>query len=528
MKRDALPSVLPIAREQAGVASSWREVLGALGLALVWIGFCYYDTAAAMVGIWERSETFAHGFVVAPISLWLIWRIRARLRSIPPRPSWIVFPLLATAGFGWLLGQVGAVNAITQFAFVAMLVLAVPAILGMRVTREMMFPLGFLFFSVPFGEFLLPTLMSHTADFTVLAIRESGVPVYREGLQFVIPTGRWSIVEACSGIRYLIASLMVGTLFAYLNYTTLWRRLAFVGVAIAVPIVANWLRAYMIVMLGHLSDNRIATGVDHIIYGWLFFGIVMLVMFAIGARWREPDRAAVTSAPIARAVNARSVSAARLWTATLGVMAITLVWPLADRAIQAHDADASATLGTIVVPGWQSTPASGGDFTPHFEAPSAVRHEDLRKDDRVVGLYVAYYRGQNAEHKLVSSDNVLVRSNDQTWHALESGVRQMDIGGTPTKVSAAQLRAVDGRTLATRQWYWVDGTLISSDAIAKARIAWSRILGRGDDSAVIVVYARGDVGSDPDETLRQFTREAWPAVAAALADAKTRSRRAAT
>src|SRR6185437_94214 len=141
MKRDALPSVLPIAREQTGVVSSWREVLGALGLALVWIGFCYYDTAAAMVGIWERSETFAHGFVVAPISLWLIWRIRARLRSIPPRPSWIVFPLLAAAGFGWLLGQVGAVNAITQFAFVAMLVLAVPAILGMRVTREMMFPL---------------------------------------------------------------------------------------------------------------------------------------------------------------------------------------------------------------------------------------------------------------------------------------------------------------------------------------------------------------------------------------------------
>jgi len=39
-----------------------------------------------------------------------------------------------------------------------------------------------------------------------------------------------------------------------------------------VPIIANWLRAYMIVMIGHLSGNKLAVGVDHLIYGWLFFG----------------------------------------------------------------------------------------------------------------------------------------------------------------------------------------------------------------------------------------------------------------
>ena len=65
-------------------------------------------------------------------------------------------------------------------------------------------------FAVPVGEFLLPVFMEWTADFTVLALRLSGIPVYREGLQFVIPSGNWSVVEACSGIRYLIASLMVG------------------------------------------------------------------------------------------------------------------------------------------------------------------------------------------------------------------------------------------------------------------------------------------------------------------------------
>ena len=71
----------------------------------------------------------------------------------------------------------------------------------------------------------------------------------------------------------------------------------FVGVSIVVPIVANWLRAYMIVMLGHLTNNRLAVGVDHIIYGWVFFGIVMVLMFWIGSRWREDSAADDAHAP---------------------------------------------------------------------------------------------------------------------------------------------------------------------------------------------------------------------------------------
>ncbi|PTT78190.1 exosortase A, partial [Pelomonas sp. HMWF004] len=262
----------------------WRLPL--LGLALAWalLALLYADTGAAMVVIWNRSETFAHAWVVPPISAWLVWRRRADLAVLVPQPAlkwlWLMLPL----GLLWLLGDLAAANAATQFAMVGMLVLMVPALLGTEAARRIAFPLGFLFFAVPFGDFLTPWLMERTADFTVLALRGTGIPVYREALQFIIPTGSWSVVQACSGIRYLMASVMVGTLFAYLNYRSLGKRWAFVGVAIVTPLVANWLRAYMIVMLGHLSGNTIATGVDHIIYGWVFFGIIMLAMFMIGVR----------------------------------------------------------------------------------------------------------------------------------------------------------------------------------------------------------------------------------------------------
>ena len=201
----------------------WRKALLLLLATITWVLFWYWDTARAMVAIWARSDTYAHAFIVPPISLWLIWRKRHELARLKPEPTlWLVLPLIATTTF-WLMGELTAVNALTQFALIVTLILAIISTLGLQVSRQIAFPLAFLLLSVPVGDFMMPKLMEWTAWFTVLALRASGIPVYQEGLQFVIPSGNWSVVEACSGIRYIIASVTVGTLFAYLNYVTLRR-----------------------------------------------------------------------------------------------------------------------------------------------------------------------------------------------------------------------------------------------------------------------------------------------------------------
>jgi exosortase len=131
-------------------------------------------------------------------------------------------------GFSWLLADLAEVQVVRQYAFVLMIPFTVWAVLGTRVARAITFPLVFLIFAVPFGEFLLPPLMQFTADFTVTALQLTGIPVYREGLYFTIPTGSWSVVEACSGLRYLIASITLGSLYAYLTYRSWKYRVAFV------------------------------------------------------------------------------------------------------------------------------------------------------------------------------------------------------------------------------------------------------------------------------------------------------------
>lgn len=480
---------------------SWRQALVLLVALIGWIGFCYWETIVAMVGIWGRSDTYAHAFVVPPITLWLIWRQRAQLLAEQPRTSLLLAIPVALTTFLWLLGELTAVNALTQFALVATLVLAIMALLGTSVSKRIAFPLAFLFFSVPVGDFMMPKLMEWTAAFTVLALRASGIPVYQEGLQFVIPSGNWSVVEACSGIRYIIASVTVGTLFAYLNYVSLRRRLIFIAVAIIVPVIANWLRAYMIVMLGHFSGNKLAAGFDHLIYGWVFFGIVIMIMFMVGARWSEyaPD----ADPKINRAVETpATTSNARL--AALAIALLAAAGPLWFVAINKADQASQPSLAHLTTPTeWlESNPFTS--WKPGYANPSAELQSAYVQQDKPVGLYIAYYRNQDYQRKLVTSTNTLVNNTEHIWSVINQGHTPINSTSLPTNFRTAELLGKD-TTPETRlvvwQWYWINGKLTTSDIEAKLYTALSRLRGQGDDSAVIMLYAPREQAA---ETLPAF------------------------
>lgn len=502
-------------------AMTWRRPGIAIVCLLVVVLLLFRETAVGMVQIWSESQTFAHAFLVPPISLWLIWRQRSELLSVAPTPMPLVAVPMAAAAVVWLMGELVSSNAVTQFALVVMLVLCVPLVLGWRSTRTITFPLLYLFFCVPVGEFMLPTLMEWTADFTIAALRLSGVPVFREGLMFSIPTGRWSVIEACSGVRYLIASVMVGTLFAYLNFQSTRRRAAFIGVSIIVPILANWLRAYMIVMLGHLSNNEIATGVDHLVYGWVFFGVVITIMFMIGARWSdvEPWKPSVT--PIA--VVTMSTSALAV---AIGLAVLALTWPapvlsILNAQVRTH-APALDFRGPLAN-GWTVAAAPAARWKPRFENPSATWHGAFERQGQWVGVHLLYYRAQGPTRKLVTTANLLMdRIIDADLNPVGSSHLDVQTPNGPTSWLRTRLSASNApggqeeRNVTILQTYWVDDRLASGAIPAKLYGVLSRLAGRGDDGAVILVYTTGRTGDAVDSQLASFAADNLEALRAAL------------
>ena len=87
---------------------------------------------------------------------------------------------------------------------------------------------------------------------------------------------------ACSGLRFLITSLAIGTLYAHLTYQSFWRQLLFLVALILFSVLANGLRAFLLIYVAEKSNMAYGFGDDHYIYGWLVFGLVLLLMFKPG------------------------------------------------------------------------------------------------------------------------------------------------------------------------------------------------------------------------------------------------------
>jgi exosortase A len=499
----------------------WPFVAALILSAIFWLFAWYGDTAQSVVAIWQRSETFAHGFLIVPISAWLIWRRRHAVAGLEPRPKLLALLLLALVGFGWLLGYLAGAGVVQQFGLVLMIPLLVWAILGDQVVRALAFPLFFLLFAVPFGEFLERPLMEHTADFTVAALRLTGIPVLREGQYFTIPSGSWSVVEACSGLRYLMASLTLGFLYAYLTYRSFARRAIFVAFSVIVPIVANWLRAYMIVMIGHLSGMKYATGIDHLIYGWLFFGVVMLILFWIGSFWRE-DLAPRDAMPRSVASAQRDMpSLGTIMAATIAAVVTVAFWPF---AASRFEDTVSVPPPVLEVPlqagGWQPRSARLTDWTPHFSYPQAGLKQAYEKDAQRVEIFIGYYRQHRQGAQLISSQNVLVSSRDRVWRSAGERPRRLDLGHQELASIDARLRGLSAQLLVWR-WYWVDGQYVVNPYWAKLLQAKSRLLGRGGDGAVVMVYTTFEERPDASErTMQEFVTAMLPAITTSLENAR--------
>ena len=497
----------------------WDFMVTVTLVAIATILVIYKQTVMSTVAIWLRSETFTHGFFIFPISAYLIWTKRKSLASIVPRPDYRGLLVLAGLGFGWLLADAGGVQVIAQLCLVAMVPVIVFTILGLHITRAITFPLGFLFFAVPFGEFLIPPLMNFTADFVVTALQITNIPVYREGTFFTIPSGQWSVVEGCSGLRYLIASFTLGTLYGYLTYRSNKRRLIFALLSLIVPIFANGMRAYMIVMIAHLSDMKLALGVDHYIYGWVFFGIVMTLLFWIGAFWREdqtdhPQQVSEIAADTAHDVVTRQRFA------MMGIITVLIatLWPayaayLDNRPIKTDGL-------TIKLPesyqGWelQTTPLT--DWQPHYVGTHAQTIQTYRKQDKVVSVYLGYYRTQRQDAELINSQNFMVRQKHPVWNNVGERQHTISLRDKNETIQQTLLRSPDNRLLI---WSWnnLGNTYTTNPYLAKLLLAKAKLLGQQDDGAVIVIATNYDgLPESAAPILQSFANDMLPAINASL------------
>lgn len=473
----------------------WRANLTVLALVVAALLVLRHRDVADLAHLWWTSTTFGHCLFIGPVIAWLIWQRRAGLARLTPQAWWPGLAVVGAGGAVWLVGDAGSAAVLRQFGLLGVIQGAVLTLLGPHLFRALLFPLAYAAFLVPVGEGLETPLQSITVALVVPLLQAVGVPAQVDGV--IIHAGRYwfEVAEACSGAKFVIAMVAFGTLVANLCFRTGRRRAAWLAACVVVPVLANGVRAFATIWAANLTSVEAATGLDHIVYGWLFFAVVMAGTVALAWRWfdRAPDDPAFDPAALSPPTRHRADPA----LAAAALLALATVFPAWSAAAN-RPAPLPARIDLPAIAGWHriplSTAAPWRPWHPGADHQLFGRYADAAGN--AVDMGVAVYARQREGAELISFGTGVLREEDR-W------VRVADL---PRIAGGAALRMTAPGPVEriAASWYAVGDDEVDTPVAVKRATVAARLLGRSNRAIAIHLSAQVTPGHDPVAAVARF------------------------
>ena len=318
-----------------------------------------------------------------------------------------------------------------------------------------------------------------------------GIPVYVDGLYITLSSGVFEVAKACSGISYLIASTAMGSFFAFIVYKDIKKRFLFIIFAISLPIIANGLRAWIIILLAHYSDMAIATGVDHLIYGWMFFGLIIFIMFQVGLRWEDKD-------VFKKSSDQTSMSTPIHRGALLSFVACLGVAYLAGTI--ASNSDAKVWVSNTVIEVSDDVKRQDNIVEPASNFPRAdlIQSIKLDIDEHHLGFYGAYYERETADREFISFENTVY--DIDRWSLNDA--RVLNVDGREYRL----IEVVDtvGNRFIIAYAYVVMGKVIANENFAKLAMLENKVFNQ--DASGLFVASRVRVIDQKDAAVKVLSK----------------------
>jgi exosortase len=245
-------------------------VLAAVFLAL------YLPIIIELVGEWYIDSNYSHGFLIIPVSVWLIWKKREILKTIPLETGKWGVPIIAASLVLFILGTAGAEYFTARVSMVGLLLGVTLFLAGPRFVREIWFAFFFLLFMIP-----IPYIIYYSLTFPLQLLGSKiaagvlgvlGIPHLRQGNIIHLPDNySLEVAEACSGLRSLVSLLALGALLAYWTQTSKIKASILFLSTVPIAIAANIFRITVTAVGAYGVSRAIAENFLHELSGTIVF-----------------------------------------------------------------------------------------------------------------------------------------------------------------------------------------------------------------------------------------------------------------
>jgi exosortase D (VPLPA-CTERM-specific) len=473
----------------------------------IWL---FWDGIYRMWGSWIDSPEYSHALLIPPIAAFLVWQQKDRLERVLFTGSWWGVSLVLLGGALLVVGQLGTIYTLIQYAFLVTLFGLVLAFTGSAAFRLLFMPLFILVLMVPLPQFVLANLSTKlqllSSELGVWFMRLFDISVYLEGNVIDLGGYKLQVEEACSGLRYLFPLMTLGFLMAYFYKGATWKRIALFLSSIPITLVMNSFRVGSIGFMVEHWGIGMAEGFLHEFQGWAVFmtsAALMLGEIALLNRighesgtWRqlfgiEFPAASPRGAPVAQRVLPSSFVAA---CAVLLVFAVIM-------ALIPRPAEIYPPRGSFA-----DYPMQLGRWNGRLESMEGVYLDALKLDDYLladyadpegqsVNLYIAYYNSQRKGEAVHSPRSCLPGGG---WQLEKFGQRTLEgvrVGGAPLRVNRTLIKLGDQREL-VYYWFQQRGRVITNEFAVKWYLFWDALTRHRTDGALVRLITSLPPGSD--------------------------------
>jgi EpsI family protein len=426
------------------MSAAMRRVLW-VWLTIALVTALYWPTALSYSRAWtdfdNRGNT--HGYLIAAMCLALIYLRRGELTGPVLRAVPAAYVALAILSLGWLLAYRAGIQTAHQLIFPIILWMAIYAVFGRRIARSCLFPVGFLYFALPFWGFIGGALKALTIGATHIILHLIGLPVRFYGDLVQIPEGTFAIEDGCSGVHFMVVGLAIAGYYGELHRDTLRHRALLLGLAAALALLTNWIRVSVIIEAGHLTDMQsYLVRVSHYGFGWAVFAVAMTVFFLLASRIPAPPLEAPV-APGVTSVHPGSSPAVPALVLAFAALALgpALVWI----AMRGDAAAIAVSPAPPRVPGWSGPLAAASPWRPIFVGADSEQLATYRRGGSDIEWFTADYAFQRQERKLLGFYNSILGNSG--FAVLDQSVPDDGSGGFVT------LQVLDREGAQSLLWY---------------------------------------------------------------------------
>jgi exosortase D (VPLPA-CTERM-specific) len=513
------------------------------------LGYLYADSLVFLSGYWIGSEDYSHGMFVPLISLFLIWQARHCITEAGAGNSWWGLAVIVAGLVLYWVGELATLYVLQHVSLWIVIVGLVIASIGIRGARAIAFPLSYLLSSIPLPVFLYASVSSQlqlwSSTLGVGFLHLVGVTAFRDGNVIDLGPVQLQVVEACSGIRYLLPLTSLALLCAYLFKDRMWKRVMLVLSSIPISILVNGFRIGMIGVLVEWYGQGAAEGFSHLFEGWLLFmaslGLLILEMWMLAQMGRSGDRTSFVSRftwassnsdpipaeglqPLHSPSSSTVASAAfqpsnRRFLGPAYLCSVALMIPVAFAStfiVEHEDVSPPRTMFVdfpMQLEGWIGT-----SLTLEKQYIDALRFDDYMLADyrlgggQPVNLYTAYYRSQRKGQSAHSPQSCLPGGG---WEI--SSLTYMDVPASsgvdrPLHVNRALIQK-DRQKQVVLYWFKQRERILSNEYLVKVFLFWDGVSrGRTDGALVRIasLVGPGETEDIVDQRLRRFVATVAP------------------